>query len=41
MVVFDGDVSRVGEYTHVSLDRTTGVTFAGTETAGILTAADA
>ena len=41
VVVFDGDVSRIGEYTHVSLDRTTGVTFVGTEAAGLLTAADA
>jgi tRNA-2-methylthio-N6-dimethylallyladenosine synthase len=41
VVVFDGDVSRIGEYTYVSLDRTTGVTFVGTETAGLPTTADA
>jgi tRNA-2-methylthio-N6-dimethylallyladenosine synthase len=33
VVVFDGDAGRVGEYTHASLDRTTGATFAGTEAA--------
>ncbi|HUF75535.1 MAG TPA: tRNA (N6-isopentenyl adenosine(37)-C2)-methylthiotransferase MiaB [Longimicrobiales bacterium] len=31
VVVFDGDVTRIGEYTHVELERTTGATFAGTE----------
>jgi tRNA-2-methylthio-N6-dimethylallyladenosine synthase len=31
VVVFDGDPSRVGEYTHTRLERTTGATFAGTE----------
>ncbi len=36
-VAFDGDASRVGEYTHVSLDRTTGATFGGTEVSGVLT----
>ena len=37
VVVFDGDTRRIGEYTSVSLDRTTGATFAGTEVSGILT----
>jgi tRNA-2-methylthio-N6-dimethylallyladenosine synthase len=32
VVVFDGDVSRIGEYTRVELERTTGATFAGSET---------
>ena len=31
VVVFDGDAKRVGEYTRVRLDRTTGATFAGVE----------
>lgn len=31
VVVFDGDARRVGEYTRVSLDETTGATFVGTE----------
>lgn len=31
VVVFDADPSRVGEYTSIRLERTTGVTFAGTE----------
>ena len=31
VVVFDGDDDRIGEYTHVRLERTSGVTFAGTE----------
>jgi len=31
VVVFDGDVGRVGEYARVELERTTGATFAGTE----------
>lgn len=31
VVVFDGDDGRIGEYTHVTLERTSGVTFAGTE----------
>ena len=38
VVVFDGDISRIGEYTDVVLDRTTGATFAGTEASGVLTA---
>jgi tRNA-2-methylthio-N6-dimethylallyladenosine synthase len=38
VVVFDGDVSRIGEYTWVVLDRTTGATFAGTEASDILAA---
>lgn len=33
VVVFDGEVARVGEYTHVALERTTGATFAGSEVA--------
>ena len=33
VVVFDGDVSRVGAYTHVLLERTTGATFVGSEVA--------
>jgi tRNA-2-methylthio-N6-dimethylallyladenosine synthase len=33
VVVFDGEATRVGEYTRVELERTTGATFAGTETA--------
>ena len=37
VVAFDGDPSRVGEYTHVSLDRTTGATFGGAEASGVLT----
>jgi len=41
VVVFDGDSSRVGEYTRVTLDRTTGATFAGTEISGALTAVPA
>jgi tRNA-2-methylthio-N6-dimethylallyladenosine synthase len=32
VVVFDGDPARVGEYTRVELERTTGATFTGTET---------
>ncbi|MEC7386202.1 MAG: tRNA (N6-isopentenyl adenosine(37)-C2)-methylthiotransferase MiaB [Gemmatimonadota bacterium] len=32
VVVFDGDSERIGCYTHVGLDRTTGATFAGKET---------
>jgi len=35
VVVFDGEVSRVGEYTSVSLERTTGATFVGTEAFGV------
>ncbi len=31
VVVFDGGTERVGEYTHVALDHTTGATFAGHE----------
>ncbi len=31
VVVFDGDSERIGCYTHVGLDRTTGATFAGKE----------
>jgi tRNA-2-methylthio-N6-dimethylallyladenosine synthase len=31
VVVFDGDLGRVGEYAHVALERTTGATFAGSE----------
>ena len=34
VVVFDGEPSRIGEYTHVRLDHTTGSTFAGAEVAG-------
>ena len=30
----DGEPSRIGEYTHVRLDHTTGSTFAGVEVAG-------
>jgi tRNA-2-methylthio-N6-dimethylallyladenosine synthase len=41
VVVFDGESSRIGEYTLVSLDRTTGATFAGTEAVGALAAAGA
>jgi tRNA-2-methylthio-N6-dimethylallyladenosine synthase len=37
VVAFDGSVSRVGEYTRVLLDRTTGATFAGTEESAVLT----
>ncbi|MGD2047311.1 MAG: tRNA (N6-isopentenyl adenosine(37)-C2)-methylthiotransferase MiaB [Gemmatimonadota bacterium] len=37
VVVFDGDTARVGEYTRVVLDRTTGATFAGTEECRTLT----
>ncbi len=33
VVVFDGDVDRVGAYTHAELERTTGATFAGREVA--------
>lgn len=36
VVVFDADAGRVGEYTRVVLDRTTGATFAGTETSDVL-----
>ena len=32
VVVFDGDSERIGCYTHVGLDKTTGATFAGKET---------
>jgi len=32
VVVFDGDESRIGAYTRVELERTTGATFAGAET---------
>jgi tRNA-2-methylthio-N6-dimethylallyladenosine synthase len=38
VVVFDGEVSRVSQYTHVVLERTTGATFAGTEASSALTA---
>jgi tRNA-2-methylthio-N6-dimethylallyladenosine synthase len=31
VVVFDGDSARIGDYTHVALERTTGATFAGSE----------
>jgi tRNA-2-methylthio-N6-dimethylallyladenosine synthase len=31
VVVFDGDPSRIGEYTKIRLERTSGATFAGTE----------
>jgi tRNA-2-methylthio-N6-dimethylallyladenosine synthase len=31
VVVFDGEPHRIGEYTRVELERTTGATFAGTE----------
>lgn len=31
VVVFDGSVGRIGEYTEVVLERTTGATFSGTE----------
>jgi tRNA-2-methylthio-N6-dimethylallyladenosine synthase len=34
VVAFDGDVGRIGSYTHVELRRTTGATFAGVEVAG-------
>ena len=33
VVVFDGDATRIGEYTHAVLERTTGATFAGSEVA--------
>jgi len=33
VVVFDGDAARVGSYTRVRLERTTGATFAGSEVA--------
>jgi len=33
VVTFDGDVGRVGEYTRVRLERTTGATFSGSEVA--------
>jgi len=39
VVVFDGDPARIGEYTTVTLERTTGATFAGTEAAALLTSA--
>ena len=32
VVVFDGDVGRVGEYARVELEHTTGATFRGRET---------
>ena len=32
VVAFDGDAERIGCYTHVGLERTTGATFAGKET---------
>jgi len=38
VVAFDGDVGRVGEYSRVALEHTTGATFAGTEVSGALTA---
>ena len=41
VVVFDGDASRIGEYTRVTLERTTGATFAGTEATRLLAAARA
>jgi tRNA-2-methylthio-N6-dimethylallyladenosine synthase len=41
VVVFDGDASRIGEYTRVTLERTTGATFAGTEAMRLLAAARA
>jgi tRNA-2-methylthio-N6-dimethylallyladenosine synthase len=31
VVVFDGDATRIGEYTYAVLERTTGATFAGSE----------
>lgn len=34
VVVFDGEPSRIGEYTHVRLEHTTGSTFAGAEVEG-------
>ncbi len=39
VVVFDGDGSRIGEYTRVTLDRTTGATFVGTEVTAAAAAA--
>jgi tRNA-2-methylthio-N6-dimethylallyladenosine synthase len=33
VVVFDGEVGRVGDYTHVELEHTTGATFTGREVA--------
>jgi tRNA-2-methylthio-N6-dimethylallyladenosine synthase len=39
-VVFDGDVGRIGEYTRVELERTTGATFAGFES-GVVAAVTA
>ena len=33
VVVFDGDVARVGDYAHALLERTTGATFSGSEVA--------
>jgi len=41
VVVFDGDAARIGEYTRVTLERTTGATFAGTEATRLLAAARA
>ena len=38
VVAFDGCASRVGEYALVGLERTTGATFAGTETSSAATA---
>ena len=31
VVVFDGDVARIGAYTHAELEHTTGATFTGRE----------
>jgi tRNA-2-methylthio-N6-dimethylallyladenosine synthase len=36
VVVFDGDVARIGEYARVVLEHTTGATFAGTEETALL-----
>ena len=41
VVVFDGDIRRVGEYTRVVLERTTGATFAGTEALAVRAAVQA
>ena len=38
VVVFDGDPSRIGDYTQVALETTTGATFAGSEVAGPVSA---
>lgn len=39
VVVFDGDVGRVGAYTHAELEHTTGATFTGREVSGAVVTA--